>query len=132
MASTFNCVVITPEAKSFDGRVSHVAVPLHDGSMGFEAGRAAIVAEMGYGPLKLTKDDGQEATLFCGGGFAQMQGDTLTVLTPECMPADQVDASQAQAALDEARAMSAVGDVQYAEKTKRENRARGMLSVAKG
>jgi len=130
MASNFTCTVITPEAKSFDGEVSYVAVPLHDGSMGFEQGRAPIVAEMGYGPLKLTTADGQETTLFCGGGFAQMEGNTLTILTPECKPADKIDQSQAKSDLDEARAMTPAGDVQLAEKRKREDRARGLLAVA--
>jgi len=132
MASAFTCTVITPEAKSFDGEVKYVAAPLHDGSMGFETGRAPIVAELGYGPLKLTTPDGEESTLFCGGGFVQMQDDTLTVLTPECKPADEIDKADAQAQLDAARAEKAAGETEQAEKNKREARARGLLAVAAG
>ena len=81
MPGTFNCSVVTPEQKVFDGEVSYVVIPAHDGEMGFAVNRAPILVQIGAGQLKLTQAGGQKQTMKISGGFAQMKANRLTVLT---------------------------------------------------
>jgi F-type H+-transporting ATPase subunit epsilon len=81
MPGTFSCSVVTPEQQVFDGEVSSVVLPAHDGEMGFEVNRAPILVQIGEGSLKLTDDKGQKTSLTIAGGFAQMKANRLTVLT---------------------------------------------------
>ena len=81
MPGTFTCSVVTPERQAFEGEVSYVVLPAHDGQMGFAVNRAPILTQIGEGALKLTLSDGEKQTMHIRGGFAQMKGDQLTVLT---------------------------------------------------
>jgi len=81
MPGTFSCSVVTPEQQVFEGDVSYVVVPAHDGEMGFAVNRAPILVQIGSGRLRMTDADGAKTTLTIAGGFAQMKGNKLTVLT---------------------------------------------------
>ena len=94
MPGTFTCSVVTPEAKAFDGEVSYVVLPAHDGQIGFAVNRAPILTQIGDGQLTLTLADGSKQELHIRGGFAQMKDNQLTVLT------DKADADRLAAAAD--------------------------------
>ena len=92
MPGTFSCSVVTPEEQVYEGDVSYVVLPAHDGEMGFALNRAPILVQIGSGNLRLTADGGSKTSLEISGGFAQMKGNKLTVLTdkavmPEAMSA---------------------------------------------
>ncbi|MEM1108436.1 MAG: F0F1 ATP synthase subunit epsilon [Planctomycetota bacterium] len=89
MPGTFTCSVVTPEQEVFDGEVSYIVLPAWDGEMGFAVNRAPILVQIGEGSLRLTGAGGDKTTLQIEGGFAQMKGSQLTVLTDKA----QVDAA---------------------------------------
>ena len=81
MPSAFHCSVVTPEKPVFEGEVTQVVVPGHDGEIGFLRDRAPILLQVGQGTLRITTDGGQARRLTVAGGFAQMKDNNLTVLT---------------------------------------------------
>ena len=80
--STLQCVVVTPERVFLSEAVDFVALPLYDGELGVLRGREALVGLLGPGELRVR--DGQRVRrFFVEGGFAQVRGDVVTVLTPQ-------------------------------------------------
>lgn len=81
MAGTFQCTVVTPEAAVFDEQVTYANVPAHDGQIGFMPHRAPILLQLGKGKMTLDLASGGHKAATIDGGFAQMRGDRLTILT---------------------------------------------------
>ena len=80
MPDTITCSLITPEQAVFEKEASYVDLPAHDGQMGFMANRAPLLVKLGTGVLTV-KGAGGETKVKISGGFAQMKGNTLAVLT---------------------------------------------------
>ena len=74
------CVVVTPETTVLDAEAEFVAFPAMDGEIGILPGRMPMVARLGHGLLRC-KSGGAEHKLFVSGGFAQVQENTVTLLT---------------------------------------------------
>ena len=72
-----------------DCEASFVVFPAHDGEMGILKGRAPLVCKLGIGALRVEASDG-EKTLYVDGGFAQMLGNDLTILTAAARTAQQL------------------------------------------
>src|ERR1700744_2934554 len=89
MADTFKARVINPEAIVLDTTVTQAQVPAYDGLVGILHGRAPLLAKLGTGVLRLDTTAGQKAYLVAG-GYAQMKGEELTILTSEAIPAAEV------------------------------------------
>ncbi|MEO0513959.1 MAG: F0F1 ATP synthase subunit epsilon [Planctomycetota bacterium] len=85
MPGTFSCSVVTPEQQVFEGEVSYIVLPAWDGEMGFAINRAPILVQIGEGRLRVTSDSGSKTTMQISGGFAQMKGNKLTVLTDKAV-----------------------------------------------
>ena len=68
-------------------------------------GAAAFLAKLGEGVLRVDTASGSKEFVI-DGGFAQMQGSTLTILADVAMPIDQVDSAKASVELDAANADS--------------------------
>ena len=132
MAGKFTCTVVTPEQSLLEQEVKHVSIPAWDGRLGVLPDRAPLLAKLGYGPLELELADGGTQRYFVGGGFVQMKGDKLTLLTDEAKPIDQLDAEEAEAALKEALAQRAVSDEAVDKRERETDRARAMVAAAKG
>jgi F-type H+-transporting ATPase subunit epsilon len=125
----FRLSVVTPERAAWEGEVRFVAVPAHDGEIGFLAHRAPLIAKLASGPLRIETSDGRTETLFVDGGFAEMLGNRLTVLTEEARPVEDLDRAAAEKQLAEARAMSAVDDEAFAERQRALHKAREELRL---
>ena len=80
MPGTITCSLITPEQEVFEKEASYVDLPAHDGQMGFMANRAPLLVKLGEGVLTVT-GAGEETKVQISGGFAQMKGNTLAILT---------------------------------------------------
>lgn len=130
MAKTFQCILLTPEESVLDARVTYAVIPAWDGLMGLAPQRAAMVVKLGDGPLRLDLADGESQWYFVGGGFAQMRGDTLTLLTDEVMPSNEIDAKQAAAAFEEATARKAEDLLSLDRKERALTKARALMSLA--
>jgi F-type H+-transporting ATPase subunit epsilon len=123
------CVVVTPEKTLLDEAVEFVALPLFDGELGVLPGRAPLIGRLGYGELR-TKTADVIRRYFVDGGFVQVRGDVVTVLTNRAIPAAQLDTQAASSELEVADKRSAVTDSDFSEQQKAVARARGMIRVA--
>jgi len=127
-----NLVLVTPEKTLFDRPVSSIRLPMFDGSAGIYPGRAPLVGRLGVGELNLKAADGTSESYFIDGGFVQVKGPTVSVLTNSAQPAAEIDRTAAQAELDAAKGESAIGDEAQAALAHRQERARKLVSLASG
>ncbi len=128
----FQCTVVTPEQQVIDEQVTQAIVPAHDGQVGILTGRAPLLVKLGVGELRLDAagGGGQSRRFFIEGGIAQMKDDRLTILTDEAIPAAEISADEARAALAEASAQPATDPVAVEQRDRRMQRARAMQQIA--
>jgi F-type H+-transporting ATPase subunit epsilon len=125
-------VVVTPETTVVDEPVSALRFPLYDGQIGILPGRAPLIGRLGYGELKATLTGGSEASYFIDGGFVQVNENVVSVLTHSALTPDQIDSAAAEEKLREAVARVAHSDAEASARLRDQERARGMLAMAKG
>jgi len=123
-------VVVTPETTLLDEPVSGLRFPLFDGQIGVLPGRAPLVGRLGSGELSITTSSGNRS-YFLDGGFVQINGAVVTLLTARCIPAAEIDADAARRSLDEAKSRKAVEDSDFGSRFRDQERARRMLALKK-
>jgi F-type H+-transporting ATPase subunit epsilon len=121
---TLQCVVVTPERALLDETVDFVALPMFDGELGVLPGRAPLIGRLGPGELRI-RHGANTRRFFVDGGFAQVRGDVVTVLTPRALKAEEIDAAGATAALD-----TAATTQDQAARVKTQQRARAQIRIA--
>lgn len=137
---TFNCRLVTPDAELLSEEVTYANVPAWDGLMGFEPGRAPIVARLGMGELRLDfpSDKGSGSRhFFIDQGFLKMGDGELTILAEKATPAENLVEQDAKAELAEAEARTIPQDApDRAEAQERithqRNAAKAKLRLAQG
>ena len=127
-ATELRLVLVTPETTLLDQSVRSIQLPLFDGSMGVLPGRAPVVGRLGRGELKF-EATGSSKSYFVDGGFIQIKGSVVTLLTNRAIAADQIDEAAAERALEVAQAMPVSTDEQYAAKLGAAEAARRMLKL---
>ncbi|MEQ9461972.1 MAG: F0F1 ATP synthase subunit epsilon [Phycisphaeraceae bacterium] len=131
MIHPFRCTIITPEKQVFDEEVAYASIPLHDGKLGVMAKRAPLMAQLGLSTLRVDfASSGSSKTFFVNGGFAQVQDNHLTVLTPEAIPTEELSAeivAEAQAEADDAPQTS---PSEKQRQQKLQTRAKALASAA--
>lgn len=114
--NTFRCRLVTPAERLLDEPVIYANVPLWDGLMGIQHGRAPIVGRLGLGELTLHFPEGThgggDRIYFIDGGFVQMAGNELVILAERAIPAEKLTETDAQAELTEADRRSVPSDAQ--------------------
>lgn len=123
-------VLVTPEKTLFDRPVASIKVPLFDGSAGFYPGRAPLVGRLGMGELRLVGSSGETESYFIDGGFVQVKGPVVSVLTNASVPCVDISRKAAAGKLEEARTERAGSDDDYKGVARRLERARKMLALA--
>ncbi len=88
-------------------------VPLIDGEAGVLPGHAPTIGRLGPGEMRVTSG-GQQSRFYVDGGFVQIEGNVVSVLTGRSMSADKVDLAAAKAALAAAEAQPS-GNPELAE-----------------
>ena len=117
--------VITPERKVYEDDVDMVVAPASEGYVGILPHHAPLFTTLGPGEFKV-KRGGVEEILAVFGGFMDVRGDRVVVLTDAAEPAEEIDAGRAQQARDRAREVLAAGPASAAD----EQRARAELQRA--
>lgn len=129
VASSLQLVLVTPETTLLDEPVDSLQFPLFDGQIGVLPGRAPLLGFLGYGELQLTRG-GTTRRFFIDGGFVQIKGPVVSILTHGAVPADQISEDQAESQLQAALRRVPTTDAEYAAKAKEQERARQMLALA--
>lgn len=130
-ATELRLVLVTPETTLLDQSVRSVRLPLFDGSMGLLPGRAPVVGRLGRGELKF-EAGGTSKSFFVDGGFIQVKGSVVTLLTNRAVAVEDIDEAAAMRALDVASSMPTKNDQQHAAKAAAEEAARKMLKLKRG
>lgn len=107
MAETFRCTLVTPEEQVLDDDVTYVTFPAWDGQVGIAPGRSPLLARVGIGSMRLDFPGGASRWYMLEGGFAQMLGNRLTILSDKSTPAETLIASDAARELEAALALQA-------------------------
>jgi len=123
-------VLVTPEKTLFDRPVASIRVPMFDGSAGVYPGRAPLVGRLGIGELKVNGTDGNSESYFIDGGFIQIKGEQVSVLTNSAQPVSKISRAAAAKELDEARAAKATSDEEMKAQARKLERARKLVSMA--
>jgi F-type H+-transporting ATPase subunit epsilon len=121
------CVVVTPEKAVLDIAVDFVAVPMFDGELGVLPGRQALIGRLGYGELR-TVQGSTTRRYYIDGGFVQVRSDVVTLLTAKAIPAEDLKAAAAEAALEEALKPATTPESQEVH-FKNQQRARAQLRI---
>ncbi len=116
MAGSLTLRVITPDRIVADTQVDSLQVPATDGLMGILPRHAPMVAALDIGVLTY-ESGGKTGSLFVSGGFAEVRGSTVRVVSEASEQPETIDPERARAAeararkrLDEARAGAAAGE----------------------
>ncbi len=98
----FHLQIVTPEGKAFEDEVNSVVLPGALGEMGILTSHANLVSTLLPGELRYTKE-GKETEMAIGGGFAEITGDHVNVLTDMAVHDSQIDEAAVEAALSRAQ-----------------------------
>ena len=128
-ATELRLVLVTPETTLVDTPVRSVVLPLYDGQMGVLPGRAPAVGRLGAGELRFEATGGGTKRYFIDGGFVQIKGSIVSILTHLARSADAIDPAAAERALAEANSLKPTTDEGFAEKRHSQERARRMLQM---
>ena len=106
--------VITPDRIVHDGEVTSVRVPGVDGSIGILPRHAPMVAAL-YAVLLRWREGGKEHAMFVSGGFAEVRGSTVRVVTEAGERPHDIDEARARDAERRARERLAQGQAAEGE-----------------
>ena len=98
------CNIVTPTESVLDSEASYIEFPAWDGQKGVAPGAAPFLVRLGEGRLRIEKSGGGGETFLLDGGFAQMNGGTLTILADSVTPSSALAASAAESELAAASA----------------------------
>jgi len=104
VANTFPCKIVTPTAEAFSGDATYVSFPAWDGQYGMLKGLAPLLSTLAPGSLRIEGEDGTTYVYLVEGGFAHVDGETLTLVTEGATMASEIDLEEAKAELAEANA----------------------------
>ncbi len=81
MANLFHVNIITPAKVEYEGEVSSLIVPAHEGYLGVLAHHASIIAKLKPGRITLRAATGETATFgLNSGGFLEFSDNKATLL----------------------------------------------------
>lgn len=133
MAKTFRCSIVTPVAAVFDGELVYASIPAWDGQFGMMPGESPMLTRLGVGSLRLDfpPPDGGSRWYLIDGGFAQVQGDSVTLLTEAAIPAETISLQEGEAELAEANARVTKPEEDRGKVERDQQRALAKIALAK-
>lgn len=123
------CTVVTPEATLLDDVADFVALPLYDGEIGIAPAHSPLIGRLGYGEMRIVRG-GQTRQYYVDGGFVQVVGNAVSVLTNRALPADQVNPEAASQQLAAARRRPANSPELMAIRDRAVAQARAQMRIA--
>lgn len=124
------CLIVTPEKTVLDQRAEFVALPLYDGEMGIAPGHTPMIGRLGSGEMRIR---GAEQTIrfYIEGGFVEVLGSVVTVLTSRAVPAEEIDLGTVAEQLQEVQRRPARSDDEFAQRHRLAAQYRAQLRVAR-
>ncbi len=114
MANAFKFELVSPESLLLSGDAEIVTVPGAEGDMGILANHAPLMTSLRPGMVSAKLADGSEEAYFVRGGFADIAGESVTVLAEFAVAkkdlTKEVFAEQLRLAKEDAERHEASGD----------------------
>ena len=129
-AKQLRLVVVTPETTLLDEPVDALRFPLFDGQIGVLPDRAPLVGRLGYGELKITVG-ASTRSYFVDGGFVQVKGDVVSLLTQRAIPLNQINVAAAEEELRLVLERRPITEADFAAKSRDQERARNLIATAR-
>jgi F-type H+-transporting ATPase subunit epsilon len=101
--SKFPVEVLTPEGQAFDEEVEMVSTRTGTGSIGVLANHAPLMAILDPTELRLFRSDSDVVRFAQGEGYLQVVDNSALVLVEEAIPPEELDRSDVESRLREAR-----------------------------
>ena len=101
--SKFPVEVLTPEGQAFDEEVEMVSTRTGTGSIGVLANHAPLMAILDPTELRLFRSDSDVVRFAQGEGYLQVVDNSALVLVEEAIPPEDLDRSEIESRLREAR-----------------------------
>jgi F-type H+-transporting ATPase subunit epsilon len=98
----FKLEVITPERRVFEDEVDMVVVPASEGYVGILPHHAPLFTSLGFGEMRVKKG-ALEYPFAVFGGFMDVRGDRVTILTDAAEHAEEIDERRARDAREQAQ-----------------------------
>lgn len=100
--ATLVCDIVTPACAQFSEECYMVAVPGVDGHMGFLPGHAPLMSTLSDGEVRIFSDANTLSHRFaCQGGYVQVTGEKVIVLTDRAMAVEDINAEEVAAKIAE-------------------------------
>ena len=82
---SFTCAIVTPSDAVLDTPATYASFEAWDGQQGVATGASAFLTKLGTGVVTVQAEGGASRVFVLDGGFAQMDGKRLTLLTEKAM-----------------------------------------------
>jgi F-type H+-transporting ATPase subunit epsilon len=82
--------IVTPDARVYSDTIDSVVIPTVEGEIGILPGHIPLLTQVADGELRVTKGT-QTTYLVIGGGFAEIDGDHVSVLAERAISEDLID-----------------------------------------
>jgi len=103
MASEILLSVVAPDKSVVEQHVASAILPGVEGYFGVLAGHEPMIAALKAGLLEYVDRVGNRHFVYVGGGFADVNGQKVTVVADEAQEAREIDLNRAEESLEEAR-----------------------------
>ena len=94
--------LVSPERILYSGDADMVVARTSEGDIAFLTGHAPFIGALGIGAVSIRATDGTEERAAVHGGFVEVSGDRVTILSDVAELASDIDAARARRALEEA------------------------------
>jgi len=95
--------VVTPEGRAFEGSAQSIVLPGAEGEFGVLSGHEVFLTALQAGALRIAKPGGETLHAAISRGFAEVHGDSVTVMVGSCEFAHEIDLDRARIARDRAQ-----------------------------
>jgi F-type H+-transporting ATPase subunit epsilon len=93
--------IVTPEARVYSDTIDSVVIPTVEGEIGILPGHIPLLTQIAHGELRVSKGSTTQ-WLAVGGGFAQIDGDTVRVLAEHAIAEEKIDEHAVETAMKKA------------------------------
>lgn len=93
----FELTIVTPEGQAYQGSVERVVLPGREGEFGVLTNHERFLAPLRVGAVEILTADGSLYAAVAD-GFAEVDGEHVTVLVDSCELEHEIDAARADAA----------------------------------
>jgi len=130
------CIVVTPERTVCDEPAEFVALPLYDGELGVAPRHTPLIGRLGCGELRITlktsevSQTSEVCRFYVEGGFVEVHGDVVSVLTGRAIPAAELDPAVAEEQLQSVRRRPARGPEEISARMRLADQYRAQLRIS--